>query len=44
MLMAAAMFFMAGETAEGQSKGFKLGQWSEIHNAIIKELNRSYVD
>ena len=44
MLMAAAMFFMAGETAEGQSRGFKLGQWSEIHNAIIKELNRSYVD
>ena len=44
MLMAVAMFFMAGVTAEGQSKGFKLGQWSEIHNAIIKELNRSYVD
>ena len=44
MLKAAAMFSLAGETAEGQSKGFKLGQWSEIHNAIIKELNRSYVD
>ena len=44
MLMAAAMFFMAGVTAEGQSKGFKLGQWSEIQNAIIMELNRSYVD
>lgn len=43
-LMAATMFFIAGHTAEGQSKGFKLGQWSEIHNAIIMELNRSYVD
>ena len=43
-LMAATMFFIAGQTAEGQSKGFKLGQWSEIHNAIIMELNRSYVD
>ena len=42
--MAATMFFIAGHTAEGQSKGFKLGQWSEIHNAIIMELNRSYVD
>ena len=44
MLMAAAMFFLAGMTAEGQSKGFRLGQWSEIHNTIIMELNRSYVD
>ena len=43
-LMAAAMFFIGGQTAEGQSKGFKLGQWSEIQNAIIMELNRSYVD
>ena len=27
-----------------QSKSFSLGQWTEIQNAIIKELNRSYVD
>ena len=27
-----------------QSKGFKLGQWTEIHNGIVKELSRSYVD
>ena len=27
-----------------QSKTFKLGQWAEIQNSIIKELNRSYVD
>ena len=30
--------------ASGQSKEFKLGQWVEIQNAILKELNRSYVD
>lgn len=35
---------MTGVAANGQSKGFKLGQWSEIHNALIMELNRSYVD
>lgn len=28
----------------GQSKGFKLGQWTEIHHGIVRELNRSYVD
>lgn len=27
-----------------QSKSFRLGQWVEIRNAIMKELNRSYVD
>lgn len=27
-----------------QSKDFKAGQWVEINNSIIKELNRSYVD
>ena len=30
--------------AYSQSKGFKLGQWTEIHHGIIRELNRSYVD
>lgn len=30
--------------AFSQTKSFKLGQWTEIQNAIIKELNRSYVD
>ena len=32
------------QTLSAQSQNFKLGQWSEIHNSIIKELNRSYVD
>ena len=31
-------------SAGAQSKSFKLGKWTEIQNAIIKELNRSYVD
>ena len=31
-------------SAYSQSKGFKLGQWTEIHHGIIRELNRSYVD
>ena len=30
--------------ADAQSKSFKLGQWTEIHNSIIRELNGSYVD
>ncbi len=30
--------------AAGQSKSFKLGQWTEIESSILKELNRSYVD
>ena len=27
-----------------QSKSFKMGKWVEIQNAILKELDRSYVD
>lgn len=30
--------------AAAQSKTFKLGKWTEIQSAILKELNRSYVD
>ena len=44
LLMAAAMIFAASHAASCQSKSFRLGQWTEIHNSIIKELNRSYVD
>ena len=44
LFMAAAMSLAASHAASAQSQSFKLGQWSEIHNAIIKELNRSYVD
>ena len=43
-IFAAVIFLAVGGTAGAQSKSFKLGQWSEINNAILKELNRSYVD
>ena len=42
--MAAAMIFSAQQHADAQSKNFKLGQWTEIHNSIVSELNRHYVD
>ncbi len=42
--MAAAMFFAASSAVHAQSQSFRLGQWSEIQNSILKELNRSYVD
>ena len=41
---AAVMSLAASHAASAQSQGFKLGQWSEIQNSIIKELNKSYVD
>lgn len=41
---AAAFSMMTTVSASAQSKDFKLGQWVEIQNAILKELNRSYVD
>ena len=37
-------FLATGLSAQAQSKDFTLGQWVELHNAILKELNRSYVD
>ena len=44
LFMAAAMSLAASFAVSAQSQSFKLGQWAEIHNAILKELNRSYVD
>ena len=44
LLMAAAMSLAASYAVSAQSQSFKLGQWAEIHNSILKELNRSYVD
>ena len=38
------MVLAAVQTISAQSQNFKLGQWSEIKNSIIKELNLSYVD
>ena len=42
--MLAAFAVFAFSPAFAQSAGFRLGKWTEIQNAIIKELNRSYVD
>lgn len=44
ILSIAAMMVASMADMQAQTKGFKLGQWSEIQNAIVKELNRSYVD
>ena len=43
-IIAAAVAFLVSIAAAAQSQSFKLGQWTEIQNAILKELNRSYVD
>lgn len=47
IIIIAAAFVVAmtvSQTVSAQSQGFKLGQWNEIHNSILKELNRAYVD
>ena len=41
---AALAAVLISASACAQSKSFKLGQWVEIENSILKELNRSYVD
>lgn len=43
-VLALTLGVAASAQTTSQSKGFKLGKWVEIQNAIIKELNRSYVD
>lgn len=43
-ILASCLLLIAGTQAFAQSRSFKLGQWAEINNAILKELNRSYVD
>ena len=43
-IIAAAVAILLSNAAIAQSQSFKLGQWTEIQNAILKELNRSYVD
>ena len=43
-LLAALAAITIPVTASAQSKSFSLGKWVELHNAILKELNRSYVD
>ena len=39
------VFFLAVATAQAQtSQSFTVGKWIEVHNAVLKELSRSYVD
>ena len=42
--LAALAALTVSVAASAQSKSFSLGKWIELHNAILKELNRSYVD
>ncbi len=44
IIAAAVAVLVCGSAASAQTKNFKLGQWTEIQNSILKELNRSYVD
>ena len=44
ILFSIAAVLATASISFGQSQGFKLGQWVEIQNAILKELNRNYVD
>ncbi len=44
LFIALAAVSFAAESLSAQSQSFKLGKWTEINNALLKELNRSYVD
>lgn len=41
---AAALLFGTGHGVQAQSRGFKLGQWTEIHNSVVRQLSQVYVD
>ena len=43
-ILAVLTAILVSTAASAQSKSFSLGKWIELHNAILKELNRSYVD
>ena len=43
-ILAVLAAFTVSVAASAQSKSFSMGKWIELHNAILKELNRSYVD
>ena len=43
-LIATSLAIVVSTAAYSQSRGFKIGKWTEIQNSIIKELSRSYVD
>ena len=41
---AAALMLLQAAPANAQSRSFRIGKWVEIHNALLTELQRSYVD
>ena len=43
-LLTASAALLIGATVFAQSQNFKLGKWTEIQNAVLQELSRSYVD
>ena len=43
-ILIAAMLMLVASAASAQSNSFNLGKWVEIQSALLKELNRSYVD
>lgn len=43
-IILAIAILSAAISASAQSKNFKLAQWVEIQNAIVKQLDKSYVD
>ena len=44
MVLLAAGCWLLSAGVSAQSRSFRLGQWEEIQNSILKELNSSYVD
>ena len=44
ILAAFSLAILTASAAFGQSRSFKTGQWIEIQSAILRELNRNYVD
>ena len=44
LFVALAILSLFSHHLSAQSQSFKLGKWAEIHNALLMELNRSYVD
>ena len=43
-LLTASAALLTSATVFAQSQNFKLGKWTEIQNAVLQELSRSYVD
>ena len=43
-VLAGALTLAWAVPAAGQTRNFRMGKWVEIENAILKELDRSYVD